>query len=131
MVTGQKLKPDKQNSWHQYQTPNILKFANQTAVLAKRRPMPDTPTQERTEPSPLLDPSQCSRLSESKNKDAQERTPKATQRRTPSAKPTTPKVDLEPVKIALRLKYALLRPTLAVTREIRNSELLTLDSTVQ
>lgn len=91
--------------------------------------MLDTPTQERTEPSQLLDPSQCSRLSESKNKDAQERTPKDTQKRTPSAKPTMPKVDLEPVMTALRLRCALLRPTLAVA--IKNSELLTLDSTVQ
>lgn len=82
-----------------------------------------TPTKRRTEPSPLLVPSQCLKPSESKIKEPQERTLKVSQRKILSAKQTMLKVDLEPVENALRLKYALLIQTLAVELA-RNSELL-------
>ena len=77
--------------------------------------MPATPTLERTEPSQSRDQSAYSRPSECKNKDVLGRTPKATQRRTPSARPTTPKVDLAQETNALRLDALL--PTLTLVAQ--------------
>lgn len=93
--------------------------------------MPHTPTQERTEPSPSADPFQSSKPSESKNKERQEKTLKDTQRRTPSAKPTMPKVISElDNAVASKPLPAILAQSKRVSRVANNSELPSIDRKV-
>lgn len=93
--------------------------------------MPHTPTLERTEPSPSADPSQSSKPSRYKNKERQERTLKDTQRRTPSAKPTMPKVTSDPVTaVASKPLPAISAQSKRELEEPNNSALLSLDRKV-
>ena len=98
-----KLRSNNSKASDQYPTPNTLRSANPTAVHVRKRLMPATPTLERTEPSQSRDQSAFSRPSECKNKDVLGRTPKASLRRTPSARPTTPKANSDQDPDALRL----------------------------
>ena len=68
--------------------------------------MPLTKTKQRTEPSSSKVKSPSSRPLERSKLDKQEKTAKVSQRREPSHKPTTTKVDLDLVKIALLPQYA-------------------------
>lgn len=68
--------------------------------------MPLTKTKQRTEPSSSKVKSPSSRPLERSKLDKPEKTAKVSQKREPSLKPTTTRVDLDLVKIALLPQYA-------------------------
>lgn len=87
-----KLKQDNPNSSNPSLTLNTLRSVNPTAAAVKKRLMLQSPTNKRIEPSQSPVQSQFWRPSEFKRLDAQERSQKDSPRKTPFAKPTTPKV---------------------------------------
>ena len=93
-------------SYQLFPTQHTHKSANPTAAHVRKKLMLLTKTKQRTEPSSSKVKSPSSRPLERSKLDKPEKTAKVSQRREPSHKLTTTRVDLDLVKIALLLQYA-------------------------
>ena len=93
-------------SYQLFPTQHTHKSVNPTAAHVRKKLMPLTKTKQRTEPSSSKVKSPSSRPLERSKLDKPEKTAKVSQKREPSLKPTTTRVDLDLVKIALLLQYA-------------------------